>query len=125
MNQDKWNILIQDTLSLEPLLVTARKTDLSERTMFRMKHKFLLLLEKLVSTSELDGVIECDETFVLESRKGTKPNDRKAEKDEVVLQRESYPMSKFVLSSQQIGKEQNLLVSSTLVNRQPTQLLEG
>lgn len=80
VQQDKWNILIQDTLSLEPLLVTARKTDLSERTIFRMRHKFLLLLEKLISTSELDGVIECDETFVLESRKGTKPNDRKSRK---------------------------------------------
>lgn len=95
VGSDKWDIVIRDTMSLVPLLETASRTDLSERTIFRMRHKFLLVLESIIQTQQLSGVIECDETFVQESYKGTKIDGRKARKRQT-------PASKRGLSSEQI-----------------------
>ena len=92
---DKWNIVIRDTLSIVPLLETAANTDLTERTVFRMRHKFLLLLETMIQDNLLVGVIECDETYVQESNKGKKIPGKKARKRQASA-------SKRGLSSEQI-----------------------
>ena len=95
VSMDKWQVLIHDTLCLVPLLKTAAKLDLSENTVFRMRHKFLLVLEDLVEDDVLSGVIECDETYILESSKGTKVHDRKPRKRQT-------PSTKRGLSNEQI-----------------------
>lgn len=60
-----------------------------------MRHKFLLALQTMISKNELSGVIECDDTFLLESNKGSKIEDRKSRK------RQS-PSTKRGLSHEQI-----------------------
>lgn len=95
VSRDKWNIVICDTLSLVSLLKTAAKVDLSENTVFRMRHKFLLVLEDLVESNVLSGVIECDETYILESLKGTVTADRKPRKRQT-------PATKRGLSNEQV-----------------------
>ena len=89
-SRDKWIIVIFDTLSLVSLLKTAAKVDLSENTIFRMIHKFLLVLEELIAENILPGVIECDETHVLKSLKGTKPIDRSSRKRQTPNNKERF-----------------------------------
>ncbi|HZJ86820.1 MAG TPA: IS1595 family transposase [Erysipelothrix sp.] len=95
VSMDKWHILIHDTLCLLPLLKTSANLNLSENTVFRMRHKFLLVLEDLIEDDVLSGVIECDETYILESSKGTKVHDRKPRKRQT-------PSTKRGLSNEQI-----------------------
>lgn len=45
-SQDKWNDLIIDTIAGKSLLSTAAKLDVDEKTVFRMRHKFLKFLEE-------------------------------------------------------------------------------
>lgn len=44
--QDKWNDLIIHTLQGDSLLKTAAEIDVSEMTVFRMRHKFLRFLQE-------------------------------------------------------------------------------
>lgn len=92
---DKWNIVIRDTLSLVAIKDTAAKADISVQTVFNMRHKILLVLAQLVSEHNLEGVIECDETFVLESNKGKAIPGKKARKRQALA-------SKRGLSNEQI-----------------------
>ena len=95
VTRDKWNVVISDSLSLVSLLKTASKVDLSDKTIFRMRHKFLLVLEDLIADNLLSGVIECDETYIIESSKGTKSVDRSPRKRQT-------PATKRGLSNEQI-----------------------
>lgn len=45
-SQYKWNDLIIDTIAGKSLLSTAAKLDVDEKTVFRMRHKFLRFLEE-------------------------------------------------------------------------------
>lgn len=95
VSSDKWNIVISDTLSLIPIKDTISKTDKSVQTVFNMRHKFLFVLELLVSENTLNGIIECDETFVLESNKAKSTSRKKARKRHA-------PASKEGLSNEQM-----------------------
>ena len=64
VTRDKWNVVISDSLSLVSLLKTASKVDLSDKTIFRMRHKFLLVLEDLIGDNLFSDVIVCDETYM-------------------------------------------------------------
>ena len=73
-----WKQVINDTISGTPLSDTAASLVMSESTAFRMRHKVLMALEANENSSPtvLNGVCELDETYVLESYKGTKlPED--------------------------------------------------
>ena len=69
-----WKQLIRDTVEGKALDKTASELDLTRATTFNMRHKVLLALEGLCEQAPviLGGVCELDETYVLESYKGTK-----------------------------------------------------
>lgn len=68
-----------------------------EENVFRIRHKFLLLLEDVLGDSLLSGVIESDETFVQESYKGTKIEGRKPRKRQAPASKRACLMSKYAL----------------------------
>ena len=73
-----WKQVIRDTLTGVSLDSTAAALSVTHRTAFNMRHKLLSLAEKAVAqeNAELKGVCEIDDTYVLESVKGTKiPED--------------------------------------------------
>ena len=78
---NSWITAIEDTLSLRPLDETARKIGVCHETAFNMRHKFLAFLEAMTESEiVLDELVEADETYVIESQKGTKCEDRKPRK---------------------------------------------
>ena len=87
-----WKQVIQDTVEDVPLSKTATKLEMSESTAFRMRHKILMALEaeEGISPAVMSGVCELDDTFVLESLKGSKLPDtywRKPRKHGAVAQK--------------------------------------
>lgn len=78
---DKWATLIEDTISLQPLTKVEEDLEVSHPTAQNMRHKLLVFLSENVGKMPiLDEIIEADETFVVESRKGTPVLDRKPRK---------------------------------------------
>jgi transposase-like protein/uncharacterized protein YdcH (DUF465 family) len=87
-----WKQVIRDTINGVPLNKTAKSIEVAESTAFNMRHKILLSLEaENARTPAVLGVVcELDDTFVLESYKGTKlPCDfwRKPRKHGAVAQK--------------------------------------
>lgn len=86
ISMDQWVIAIKDTLCFRPLDETCARIGVSHPTMFNIRHKILHAVESLVNSEEeigrnmLDGLIEADETFVIESQKGRKVTGRKPRK---------------------------------------------
>lgn len=74
--------IVLDTLSCVPIKTTAADLNLSIPCIFENRHKILCALEELLLNEgvRLSGTIEIDETFELESQKGTKNIKRKARK---------------------------------------------
>jgi len=73
-----WRQVIRDTVEGVPIDKTAENLDLSHPTVFNMRHKILYAIEQSLNEDkvELTGVCEADETYVLESVKGSKiPED--------------------------------------------------
>ena len=74
---DAWIMVIEDTLSLKSLDETARKIDVCHETAFNMRHKLLVFLETMTESKViLDELVEMDETYVVQSQKGTKCKHR-------------------------------------------------
>ncbi|MGL5978063.1 MAG: IS1595 family transposase, partial [Erysipelotrichaceae bacterium] len=71
-----WFKVIEDTIQLKSIKYTAKELDLTDITIFRLRHKFLHALEILMQEIDLENLIEMDETYVLESNKGTKQETR-------------------------------------------------
>lgn len=69
-----WAEFIELTLDGQSLDDCAEKFGFSHQTAFNMRHKFLLALQDFLkhNPATLSGISEFDETFVLESNKGTK-----------------------------------------------------
>lgn len=75
---DKWATLIEDTISLQPLTKVEEDLDVSHSTAQNMRHKLLSFMsENMGNMPALEGIIEADETYVLESQKGTPVSNRK------------------------------------------------
>jgi transposase-like protein len=73
-----WKQVISDTYDGVPIDKTAESLDLHHETVFNMRHKILYCIEQslIENPTELTGVCETDETYVLESEKGRKfPQD--------------------------------------------------
>jgi transposase-like protein len=68
-----WRQVIRDTVDGTSIDQTAQSLELSHQTAFNMRHKILLAIEAdaQMSPTVLGGVCEIDDTFVLESQKGT------------------------------------------------------
>ena len=70
-SEEAWVTFIRDTLSLKSLDECAANISVSHPTSFYMRHKLLSFLEEALKGGELlEGVIEADEAYVLESQKG-------------------------------------------------------
>lgn len=69
-----WKQVIRDTVDGVSMDKTSEALALSHATIFNMRHKILLALEaeEMRNPTVLDGVCELDDTYVLESLKGTK-----------------------------------------------------
>ncbi len=78
-SKDIWAEVVTDTLRGYSIDFTAHRLGLYHQAMFDMRHKVLLALQELpeIHDVELGGVVELDETFVLDNYKG-KPLDEKA-----------------------------------------------
>ncbi len=75
---DSWVAVIEDTLSRRPLDKTAKKIGVCHETAFSTRHKRLAFLEAMMELEDsLDELVEADETYVIESQKRTKCEDRK------------------------------------------------
>lgn len=80
-----WKQVIQDTIYGNAIDYSAKKLGLNHQTVFNMRHKILIALQKFPDSKNilLGEVSELDETFVLDSYKGKQlPDDitRKARK---------------------------------------------
>jgi transposase-like protein len=69
-----WKQVISDTVNGVAIDKTANSLDLHHETVFNMRHKILYAVEQslIANPTELSGVCEADETYVLESEKGRK-----------------------------------------------------
>lgn len=66
---------------MRPLDETARKIGVCHEIAFNMRHKLLAYLETMLKSAEpTDEFVEADETYVVESQKGVKCEDRKPRK---------------------------------------------
>ena len=76
-----WATFIRDTLSLKSLDECAANISVSHPTSFYMRHKLLSFLEEALKEGELlEGIVEVDETYALESPKGVPVTARKPSK---------------------------------------------
>lgn len=82
ITEEEFIEVCKDTLNLVPIKQTAARLNRTIQTVFNNRHKFLVLLEDILfnEDSYLSGTIEIDETYELESSKGTHPDNRKARK---------------------------------------------
>lgn len=79
-SEDKWAVFIADTLSLKTIDQCAEHIGVCHSTAFFMRQKFLAFLEEVVMKNQLNGLIEADETYVLEGHKGIHEDGRKPRK---------------------------------------------
>jgi len=72
-DEEVWKEVLADTLEFVSIDKTAERLGLSHDHVFHMRHKILAAIEDSESKNptRLSAVKECDETFVLESLKGT------------------------------------------------------
>ena len=80
ISQEEFIEIGLDTLPLVPIRTTAVRLNRSVKCVFFNRHKFLTLLEHYLKEEDqiLSGTIEFDETYLLESQKGKKTENRKA-----------------------------------------------
>lgn len=80
-SETAWATFIADTISLKSIDDSASHIGVCHTTAFYMRQKLLAFLEDALNDGQvLDGMIEADETYVQESRKGKTVTDRKARK---------------------------------------------
>lgn len=78
---ETWAVFIEDSLSLKTLDECAERISVCHTTAFYMRHKLLSFLEEAIKlATPLDGMIEADETYVLDSQKGIRVTTRKPRK---------------------------------------------
>jgi hypothetical protein len=66
-----WKQVIRDTVNGIPIDQTAMSLGMRHKTVFNMRHKVLFCLEgEQVAEGALSGVLEADETYILEILKG-------------------------------------------------------
>ncbi len=70
---DVWKEVISDTYQFVSIDKTAERLGFTHDRVFRMRHKILAALEteQMCEPAEMSTIVELDETYVLESHKGT------------------------------------------------------
>jgi len=74
-HRECWSEYAQCLLEGATIRQAAQRCGINKDTSFRWRHRFLNLPAKIKATS-LHGIVEADETFFLESRKGERDIDR-------------------------------------------------
>ena len=69
-----WKQVIYDTINGVSIDKTADRLDMHHETIFNMRHKILFCLEQeeVAKPTQLSGICEADETYILENYKGKK-----------------------------------------------------
>ena len=82
ITQEEFVEICRDTILCTPIRKTAANLDLSVQCVFENRHKFLCFLKKALEkeTDKLSGTVEIDETYILESQKGSRSINREARK---------------------------------------------
>lgn len=82
IEQSKFYQIALDTLNFVPIKETAAYLNLSVNSVFENRHKVLFAMEQILNQENilLKGTIEIDETFELQSSKGSRILTRKARK---------------------------------------------
>lgn len=78
-HKDIWVQYAQELIEGESIHHAAQTCGVAESTSFRWRHRFLKI-PSLFQAQELEGIVEADETFFLESHKGERTLDRIARK---------------------------------------------
>lgn len=93
--QSAWDAFALETWNGRSLASTAALLDVHESTAFRMRHKLLNSLSMQTEEYVLSNLIEVDEIYLLENRKGQKVMDRTSRK-------RGSPATKRGLSNEQV-----------------------
>ena len=112
-----WKQVISDTVAGVAIDKTADNLDLHHETVFNMRHKILYCVEQslMANPTELTGVCETDETYVLESVKGRKiPGDyhRKPRKHGAVAAKRGISDEYVCVCTSVTGEGENLAISA-------------
>ena len=80
MERDVFVQICMETLNMVSIRKRAERLDVSVQCVFHNRHTFLSLLEEIFGKEKelMTGTIEGDETYVLESMKGSIPENRKS-----------------------------------------------
>ena len=80
IERDVFVQICMETLNMVPIRKRAERLDVSVQCVFNNRHTFLGLLEEIFGNEKelMTGTIEGDETYVLESAKGSVPENRKS-----------------------------------------------
>ena len=112
-----WKQVISDTVSGVPIGKTAEDLALHRETVFNMRHKILYCVEQslIADPTELTGVCETDETYVLESVKGRKiPENyhRKPRKHGAVANKRGISNEYVCVCTSVTGDGENIAISA-------------
>ena len=77
--KEKWHNFTQDLINGVSVRYAAEHCGIDKSTSFRWRHRFLHIPSK-IKAEHLEGIIEADETFFLESHKGERHLDRPSRK---------------------------------------------
>ena len=124
-----WKQVIRDTINGVAIAETAETLELHHETVFNMRHKILYCIEQsLIATpTELTGVCEADETYVLESVKGrTIPEDyhRKPRKHGAVASKRGISSEYVCVCTSVTGKGENVAVAVNRATPSSQEILE-
>jgi len=78
-HKEQWNKFAQDLIDGISVHSAAGHCGVADSTSFRWRHRFLKI-PSLLKAKHLDGIVEADETFFLESHKGERDIERKPRK---------------------------------------------
>ncbi len=78
-HKEKWSNFAQDIIGSKSVHDTAEHCSVADSTSFRWRHRFLAAMSQM-KAKYLEGIVEADETFFLESHKGDHHLERPARK---------------------------------------------
>jgi transposase-like protein len=124
-----WKQVINDTVEGVAIDKTAENLELHHETVFNMRHKILYCIEQSLvkEPTELTGVCEADETYVLESVKGRKiPNDyhRKPRKHGAVASKRGISDEYVCICTSVTGEGEKVAISVNRATPSKQELLD-
>jgi transposase-like protein len=124
-----WKQVISDTINGVAIDATADNLNLHHETVFNMRHKILYAVEQsiIANPTELSGVCEADETYVLESEKGRKfPESyhRKPRKHGAIASKRGISNEYVCVCTSVAGNGKNLAVAVNRASPSKSEILE-